>query len=148
MRRSSYETYPGNLPVLSKYVAFITTQRFYYDIQLVQAVFDGRHYSGGPRLFMAWAADVFTEQIVDDPEYNPKGTVQALPRSNYYFFEDPPADPLQLPFDNYYCRVGANDFRINYDGLSGDPATIFQDYVHLVLFNDSFDAPFVTAEEL
>jgi hypothetical protein len=147
MRISSYAIYPGDQAVLSKYVTFITAQRFIYDWQGITAVYNGRHTAGRPRLFMAWSLDVFaSEKEFSDYTYDPKGPSQTLPRSSYYTFHDPPSPDVQYPLDSYYVSVGNGTFKITYHGLSGLPATFFQDYVHITLFDDSFDAPFLKAE--
>ena len=146
MRKSSYTIYPGNLQILSRYVGYRKTIPFQYGNQLETTTLNHPHY-GRPRLQMSWQAD-YTEQLRTDLlEYDDQGPMFAWPYFDTYVFSDTP-DPHEPPIFTYQywftkqTYVNSNLYGIQTTSQAGPPGDIYEEYVHTIIFNDTFDAPF------
>ena len=149
MRKSNYDVYPGNVQILSRYVNDKITIPFSYLNQLFTTTLEHPHY-GPPRLQMAWQVG-FTEQEkyygVNGLTYEEKGPIFPWPRFDTYVFTDYP-DPKGPPIYTYQywftkqTSVSTNIFTLQTTSQAGPPGDIYQEFVHTIIFNDSFDAPF------
>ena len=149
MRLSGYDIYPGNNQLLSNNSVFIKTQNFNYLNQGNYTEYTINHTAGKPRLYMAWAMDVFQDASRDDTwyiRYDDKGSSYPLPSASYYYYESPPTVFTTYRFDIVDSRINNNTFTMQHYALDSNPAIIFRDYIHVVTFEDAFDAPFVNAE--
>lgn len=148
-RVSGYDILPGNVAVMSKYAAYITTQRFIYLTQYKDDSLSITHNLGYPSLFIAWALDDRRETNIPSPDvYNPAGGAVALPSHSYYYF-NVSADP-KLPiyvayeYESWAISMDKSNYTIRHHALNGQPAQIMRAYIRFTAFNDSFDAPIRT----
>lgn len=149
MRISSYDIYPGNNQILSNNSVFITTQSFNFLNQGVYTEYSINHTAGKPRLYMAWVMDAFEDAQRDTTwysRYDDKGSSYPLPSASYYYFESPPTVFTTFRYDIADSRMTNNTFTMQHYMLDSAPATVYRDYIHLVTFEDAFDAPFVSVE--
>lgn len=147
-RISSYDTYPGNSQLLSNSSINIFTQSFNYQNQFAHTSFTKNTGVSYPRLYMAWAMDVFIDAQRDETStsrYNEKGASYPLPSASYYLYQDPPGVYTTYPYDSASSYINNLTFTMEHVMLDSFPGSIYRDYIHTVIFEDSFDAPFVVA---
>lgn len=147
MRQSSYVTYPGNLQILSRYSAYRVTVPFNYSNQLTTTTLNHPHY-GRPKLQMSWQIDYTGSSEKTAPrEINDKAAVFPWPYFDEIVITENPGFPLPLIY--YYLDwfskqtyVNSNLYGIKTTSTAGPPGEEYNEYVHTIIFNDSFDAPF------
>lgn len=141
MRRSSYTVYPGNLQILSRYVGYRKTIPFQYGNQLQTTTLNHPHY-GTPRLQMSWQAD-YTEILRNGAlEYDEQGPMFAWPYYDSRIFHDPPAPDTYSYWFTKQTYVNPRLYGLQTTSQSGPPGDVYEEYVHTIIFNDTFDAPF------
>jgi len=139
MSNSPYVVYPGNLQILSRYVGYRKTLPFQYSNQLQTTTLNHPHY-GTPRLQMSWQAD-YTTTLRDDPlDYDDQGPMFAWPYFDSYTYFDGVFHYIDWFTKQTY--VNQNLYGIQTTSQAGPPGDIYEEYVHTIIFNDSFDAQF------
>lgn len=150
MRFSQYTVLPGSINVFTKFVRFVLSKRFVYSNQLSTSVQTVPHTAGGAQLFMAWATDADRQSREGSLNYDPKGTIHALPHARYVLYDTDPDPKIEVlataAYDNYTIRMDRTSYYIRYDAVYGPIGDILQDYIRMTIFNDSFIAPFVKPE--
>lgn len=141
MRNSSYDIYPGNVQILSRYINDKKTIPFRYGNQYETTTLSHPHY-GPARLQMSWQVDFTTAERDDGLDYDEGGPIFPWPYFDSWTFNNLPAPPEYYDWFTKQTSVSTNTFSVVTTSQGGVPGDIYEEYVHTIIFNDSFDAPF------
>lgn len=148
MRISGYDIYPGNNQILSNNSVFIKSKNFNYLNQGNTTNLVINHTVGKPRLFMVWAADLYKPALKTQfwlTTYEDNQSLVPLPNATYiYRFRNPGFDTMY--YDSKFVAANNNTLTLTASMFDDFPSDVYRDYYHIILFEDSFDAPFVYAE--